>query len=898
MNGNGIEIKNIKAGTLYGCNIGIRDRFDSTKAMFCKSLFGLYIEENGLKTYKDKSTRDIICLEFDFGSPSYDEEIKKLNKFIKNAKTKEDENKFKEVLDKVKLSKDKYIKKSRDEIRDEFYENDVSVKYITNNKDGTIKSETVITYRMLYRNSSKAKLGQCMFINKKLYNKSYDWLTMGLGKKMPKDNSKIVELSAYMPLTTSTIEDILPIPVENILILKDQDSLFKTFANIVKAEEYTDDKGNIKKKCIVAQEETVVKNTIWDGMALIEADSLPTWCNGMALLRNHFFKACAFKSYIKKFFIDWCNENSVDYDTYEVEDMFGVKHKIKNIKMITTHNAIKWLKFSDLMGETMQAAYLYWCDRINADNSTFGIVKTDHESKLGNVQQMSYQMINTLPCTKEDVMSIAKTSIEYVELLKCNNDEFEKFLRTNANEINHYEMMADLYDHNHEFANSKWFREEKKKIIHKYVERLRKGKITVDGDNLTGCGNPYALLLYAVGDDYTRDDTLQYAEGTIQCYTTRFEDGEYLCGIRNPHNSPNNVCYLHNTYSDKMLKYFPFSKNIIAINCINSDIQDRANGCDWDSDFFMVTNNSTMVDCAKVCYRDYPTIVNKLNESGLTYNNTKLEYSRMDNKFAKGRTGIGESSNLAQLAMTYYWSDQLNQELYDNFIILSVLAQVIIDGCKREYEVDALAEIVRIKKMNCMQMFKEKDIDGKTFNYRCDLPLFMKYTKEVPTTRNGKEIEYEEIKNNKDKIENRINVSLTCPMNWLQECLDEIKYADKTKSFDTKLFFVKMIGRPNNRQISKIRKLIDEYDNFTKAYMILDNDDVALKEKTEYILGELRKVKINNAITFNRLIETALGLECENNSLNFRKNKNIRYTRKLLNCLYKMDKSMFLLNFA
>ena len=63
-------------------------------------------------------------------------------------------------------------------------------------------------------------------------------------------------------------------------------------------------------------------------------------------------------------------------------------------------------------------------------------------------------MINTLPCTKDDVRDIAQTTIDYIELLKNDNAEFEKFLRKNANEINHYEMLADLYSHNHEFANS------------------------------------------------------------------------------------------------------------------------------------------------------------------------------------------------------------------------------------------------------------------------------------------------------------------------------------------------------------------------------------------------------------------------------------------------------------
>ena len=57
-------------------------------------------------------------------------------------------------------------------------------------------------------------------------------------------------------------------------------------------------------------------------------------------------------------------------------------------------------------------------------------------------------------------------------------------------------------------------------------------------------------------------------------------------------------------------------------------------------------------------------------------------YANMDNKFSGSQMGIGWSSNLAQLAMTYYWTElakenpdtSLLKEYYDNFVILSVLA--------------------------------------------------------------------------------------------------------------------------------------------------------------------------------------------------------------------------------
>lgn len=694
----GIKIKNIKAGTLYEYNLGVRDRLDYTDAMFNNSLFSNYIINKGLNVYKGESTRDIVCLEFDFGSKSYEEKVQQIETLIKKANEKSLE-RLNEILNTVHENKDKFVKKSMEEIRDEYYQNGVSIDYVTRDKNGAIKKTQTIHYKMLFRTPSKAKVGQSIFINEKYYKIAYEWLTMGLGNKMNKKKAKIVEMSAYAPLTTSTIVGNIHIPVEDILILKDQDSYFQTMANIVRAEEYFVEKKVIDtekteinkqkalsqgkkpkrvfkkirvptKKCVVHKENVNLKNTLWDGMGLVETSIMPKYVNGMMLLRNHFFKMCGFRTNLQQFLKDWCFENNVDYETFEIEDMFGVKHLAKNIKVITTDNAIKWKKFTELMGDN---PYKYWCDRIKADNSIFGIVKTDHKSKLGNVQQMSYQMVNSLPCSKDEIKELAQYSVEYVEKLKQDNDEFEKFLRLNANEINHYEMMADLYNQNKDFANSKWFRTEKRKIIFAYVEKLRKGKITVNADNLTMCGNPYALLLYTVGEDWTKDPCFKQEQGTIQCYTTRFNDGEYLCGIRSPQNSPNNICYLKNTYSKEMQKYFPFSENIVAVNCIGTDLQDRTNGSDFDSDFIFATNNPVMIKCAKRCYDEFPTIVNQLKESSITYENTKLAYSQMDNKFAKSRLGIGWSSNLAQLAMSYYWTEQ-DEDLYDNFVILSVVA--------------------------------------------------------------------------------------------------------------------------------------------------------------------------------------------------------------------------------
>lgn len=633
----------------------------------------------------DESTRDIICIDFQFGVRSYKEELTHLKTMRKRARDDPEKLAKIDYLEQyVEERKDKYRKTSKDEIRRIFYEEGVPIDYPVF-KDGEVIGVETIRYRMLYRNPSKAKQGSCMFIREELYEKAYDWITMGIGGRLPEHNAKIVEISAYAPLSASAIENTLYMPLDSVLILKDQDSFFRTVADIVKTEDYEvpakNGKVEIKKRCVVERRETDVKNTLWDGMALIESDAMPEECNGMALLRNHFFKACAFRTYIQKFIRDYCIANNIDYDTFEIRDMFGNMHRAKDIKLITTNNAIKWLKFADLIGGSPEAAYQYWHGRVEADGCIWGIVKTDHPSKLGEVQQMSYQMVNSLPCTREDMEKITSTSVAYVHLLKEDNNEFEKFLRRQGTAVNHYSMLADIYAQNHEFENSRMWRVDKKYIINSYVNRLKNGKITVKGDNLTVCGNPYALLLYAIGEDWATDPTLLPEDGVIQVYSPKFEDGEYLCGIRSPNNSSNNLGYYKNVKHELMEKYFRFSNNIMAVNCIKTDVQARLNGMDFDSDFNFVTNHPQIVNAARIAYRDYPTVVNEIAESGLSYDNKMFEYARMDSSMQTAQKNIGGSSDSAQLALSYYFdrisrgvTDGVTKELYDNTVILAVLA--------------------------------------------------------------------------------------------------------------------------------------------------------------------------------------------------------------------------------
>ena len=788
----GLKIKNYQAGSIYGYNLGIRDKYDFKDAMFTNSLFNDFLKDNGLNIWKEESTRDLICIEFDYGVRSYEEEIKHLNNSLQKIQKDEkildvEKEKYIERINfykaRAEINKDKYKKTSKEEIRTEFYTNGVTIIYQSYNKKGEVIKEESIHYKMLYRTTGKAKKGSCMFINEKLYDVAKNFLYMGI--ELPYENSPIVEMGAYSSLITSSIVGKVQILPEQILVINDVDSFFNTKVISVETDAY--------KHCMaVPIDDYKVKNTLFDGQALIDTSIFPDWGEGYILLRHHLCKMAAFHSDIQKFMKDYFGDK---YETAIVQDMFGNDVKVKDIRLITTDNAMKWLKFD--------VTYDYWCDKVRENNCMFGIVKTAHQSKLGEVQRMSYQMINALDI---NIMpEVVQCSIDYIEQLKTNEDVFLDYLRDNVNFSNDYEVLIALVEQDREFLRSEYFRDRKNKIIEAYVLNLKSGKIIQNADNLVIAGSPYAMLLHSVGEDVSKDITFCKDDGCIQCYTERFKNGEYLAEFRSPFNSKNNMGYLHNVYHDYFTKYFIFGKQIIAINMIGTDFQDRNNGSDQDSDSLYVTNNAQIVDYARYCYLNYPTIVNNIPKEKNSYVMSLENYAAIDNNLAAAQLAIGESSNLAQICLTYTYN--FSEKKYQDYVcILSVLAQVAIDNAKRRFDIDLTEEIRRIK----------KDMNIKENGY----PAFWGIIK------------------GRDFNRKNINSKLICPMNYIFEM--NIKKCRSTSStLPMSDFFVKYEMYEHKRKSRKVEEFIEKYSlnlyiNYQKAISENDIDDE--DEKDNYLL--------------------------------------------------------------
>ena len=861
--GYGLKIKNIEASTLFEYNNGVRDHYEYKEAMFTHSLFYDFLIENGLKTWKGESTRDIICLEFHYGSRSYRQEMDHLRTLAHQAhqeyvhalaaddsvlidRARGRRKKILSLAEDARKNRSHYHEMSKAEIRKYFYNHGVTVEYVSRKRNGEVKQSEKIHYQMFYRSTGKAKKGSCMFIRDRLYQKALDFLRMGI--KLPVENPKLVEIGAYAPLISSTIVGKIQIDPQNILILRDVERQFETDVVSVEVDP--------QKHCVAKMlHDYKVKNTLFDGQALIDSSIFPEWGNGFLLLRHHFCKMAAFSSNMQDFFRDYFGSK---YLTATVKDMFGNEHFVKDIRLITTDNAMKWLKFD--------VTYEYWCQKVRENNSMFGIVKTAHESKLGSVQRMSYQMVNAL---EDNIMeNVVRESVAYVNRLKQDTAEFVRYLRQNSNFSNDYEVLAALYEHNPEFERSSYFRERKKTIIKNYVLNMKSGRLLQNAENLVIVGSPYAMLLYgATGDEASvdGDDTFATEKGAIQCYTERFCDGEYLAFFRSPFNSKNNLACLHNRFHENLKKYFNLGQQCIAVNMIGTDFQDRNNGSDQDSDSGYTTNQPDIVAYAKYCYANYPTIVNHIPKDSRNYQNTMDAFAEIDNRLAEAQRAIGESSNLAQLCLTYTYNFP-DQKYRDYVCILAVLAQVAIDNAKRQFDVDLNGEIKRIK--------ADMDLEGNRY------PIYWKV-----------------IKHGLEK--NNINKDLLCPMNYVYN-LNLNRFRHDTPTLPMSDFFLKHKLDINRGTCKRVESFIEDYS--LKLYNSVtsenqEEDYLLLRHDFEDLIQTLRALNISNKYLglMSWLIDRAF-LITDGTIANLQKTKStINKNRSLLlKVLYETNPDAFL----
>ena len=531
------------------------------------------------------------------------------------------------------------------------------------------------------RSSGSSREGNCLFILETLKRKMDEWSACGL--IFDEEKHDLASWEAYRALSLSSIIGILNLAIENILFIEDYKSIF--------TEEVVE--VSVNGKTLNAQKKKAeIKNDIWDGEALLD-ESLFLGAfedKHMLLLRNRFFKTCAFKTRLQK----WFKDNNATIETVKANGKTLAK-KIEDIFMVTTPSSLKYLKFLDekLTVENIQK----WADNVDGK---FGIVKYDKRTHFfnGDKVQTSYQLLNTLSLTQEETENLLLPSREYLRLIRSDMAVLDYHLseafqgedihkNTDDEEIVGKERaILELLETNALISRTRIFIDFRNRMVESFKKNLKRGHILFSGTNATLFGNGPELLLASLGLFNKPQPQSILATGTVRC--EKFAEGQELLGARSPHVTMGNLYIVNNRLGGEIWNYFDLGENIVCVNAIGENIQQRLNGCDYDSDTMLLTEDVCLLESAKVGYTQFPVpVIKKPEKEG---EKTK-DLLGLDKKISVNK--IGEIINLSQRLNSLYWErkycgvTEKQEELYLDICKLAVLSGVEIDRAKREFPI-------------------------------------------------------------------------------------------------------------------------------------------------------------------------------------------------------------------
>lgn len=413
-----------------------------------------------------------------------------------------------------------------------------------------------VKYVRFKRSSGSARVGKCLFIDERLYSRMHTWekcgLTIRKGQKID-----LAAWESYISLTSSSIIGTVEIEPKNILMIDDYESVFRD--DVVSTK-------SVDGRLVTKEENVEVRNSIWDGQSLLDKSLFAEYeDHGMLLLRNRFFKSCCFNANIQ----EWFKDNGIT----SVSQLNGITlaKNIEDVKLITTPNSIKFLKFG---------SFDMWIKNIE---STFGVVKYEKPTHYmdGDLVQSHYQLLNTLQLSEDEVKELLQPSFDYITNLRNDTAVMRYHLKFNSDYdglstiANKNDVVFNSLLINDKIADTKIYSEFLRYTAKAFYKNLKKGHVLIHGNYSTMVGNPIEMLMSSIGKF---DEKSVLGKGNISC--SKFEYGIKILGSRSPHVAAGNNLLVKNVSLGVYEKYLNTTKQITVINSICENILQRLSGAD------------------------------------------------------------------------------------------------------------------------------------------------------------------------------------------------------------------------------------------------------------------------------------------------------------------------------
>ena len=733
-------------------------------------------------------------------------------------KDKKDKTKVKETQKQYKKVKEPKTLKTNAELRKELYK----YGFICNG----------VRYCRMKRSSGSARVGKCLFINEPLFKPILKFSSGGIELK----DGQEVDLAAYesyISLPSSSIIDTLPISAENILLIDDYESVFRE--DVIETHNENGWLTTSEKNCEIS-------NSIWDGQSLIDVSLMGDYsCYGMVLLRNLMFKSCCFNCNIQQ----WFKDNNIT-DISQLNGKTRAK-RIEDVKLITTPNSIKYLKFDTLDN---------WLDNLYP---RFGVVKHDKKTHFfgGRLVQTHYQLINTLQLSKDEVQEFLQESLDFAQLLRDNPavvryyikypdiDEFEPMQKPM---LDKNDVVYNLMCINDNFTKTKYYQEFLHDLLASYYKNLKNGHVYVNGNYSTLLGNPIEMLQQSIG---TFKGESQIGVGNI--HNIRFGYDKTLLGSRSPHVTMGNIWLATNKENKLIDCYFNLTEEIVCINSIGENVLQRLSGADFDSDTVLLTDNEILIRAAKRNYHVFKTPTSFVKAQKVKRYYTPEEQADLDIKTSVNK--IGEIINLSQELNSLLWDKMYHgssyddiKELYYDICQLDVMSGIEIDKAKKEFDVNNSKELDKMR-----EKYKEELSDE--YNKK-KIPHFFSHIARQKGYYNPEKKNYCKYHTSMDYLQTIVN-GFKIKNPYKKDRLPFVSILDNSKFYSTHV---------NQKQVNKIYSILKKYISDRKNIFgsELDKDDKFAKAQLLYsnLVSDIE----SEIIGFSTLYRLLSSLEDKENS--------------------------------
>ena len=330
-----------------------------------------------------------------------------------------------------------------------------------------------------------------------------------------------------------------------------------------------------------------MKQTASDGFGLIMPHVAQQWAEDLHLdytpagftSRHAFMKGMLFTFDFQQFADEVAGH-------YEVCDVFGDVHDIREIDIILTTSMLKlWDSYPSLND------YFKHCDE---NNYSFSVTKYTPKI-LDNERTLNYQFIQSLDLTDEDIDDLIEPTVSEIKEI-LGGDYRKAILYLKGVNMSEEHTTLDSYDYINalmvepQLVNDPYIRSSIHAMIRKRINDAKIGVLKVHGNYQTAYGDPYALCQHIFGLEVTG----LLKKGQFYSNYWNEQGVKEVGAFRAPMICHNNIRKFPLQQTDEMKKWYQYMNTVMILNSWDATCAALA-GCDFDGDTIFSTNNPTVL---------------------------------------------------------------------------------------------------------------------------------------------------------------------------------------------------------------------------------------------------------------------------------------------------------------